>query len=288
MTKKKQTQAQKNAKRRQARLDRQYRQLITNYKNIYNSLQLGAILGANTPSPEKVLEQAGTRSGLVKPTSASIKALKKLQTTTGVLRQTYWATSEKAEGRERLKEKFEQSYERDQRYKKTRKKKKEPAKEKTIRELAEEQFAQDSKKTKTKQKTASESASQTPPVGGGGGYTAIDVVLEQLQDYVDRINTQRYMTNADVSVLACAEGLIDRINYVLNFENESQIAKMNKGAEEYFSQYKQVTYQELYSGAPNLSPLLFKQVSEQMSPDNKYFFEMDFKGNDFKNMDFYQ
>lgn len=283
MTKKKQTQAQKNAKRRQARLDREYRQLITNYKNIYNSLQLGAILGANTPSPEKVLEQAGTRSGLVKPTSASIKALKKLQTTTGVLRQTYWATSEKAEGRGRLKEKFEQSYERDQRYKKTRKKKKEPAKEKTIRELAEEQFAKDSKKTKTKNGKESESASQTPPIGGGGGYTAIDVVLEQLQDYVDRINTQSYYSNADMAVLSTAEELIDKINYILNMGTEEQIAQMNKGAEKYFQTLKQVTYQELYMGGMYLRPCLFNDVVETMTPDDKSFFEQDFK-----DMDFYQ
>lgn len=280
---KKQTQAQKNAKRRQSRLDRQYRELITNYKNIYNSLQLGAILGANTPSPEKVLKQAGTRSGLIKPTSASIKALKKLQTTTGVLRQVYWATSEKAEGRGRLKEKFEQSYERDKRYKKSRKKKKQPAKEKTIRELAEEQFEQDSKKTDSKKKTTSESVVPSSPIGGGGGYTAIDVVLEQLQDYVDRINTQKYMTNADISVLACAENLINRINYILNMGTEEQVAEMNKGAEKYFNQYKQVTYQELYSGAPNLHPLLFDEVAKVMSSDDKSFFEQDFK-----DMDFYQ
>lgn len=283
MSKKKLTQAQKNAKRRQARLDRQYRELITNYKNIYNSLQVGAMLGSNAPSPEKVLAQAGTRSGLVKPTSASIKALKKLQTTTGVLRQVYWATSEKAEGRDVIKERFEKAYERDKRYKKTRKKKKEPAEEKTIRELAEEQFTQDSKKTKTKNKKESESASQTPPFGGGGGYTAIDVVLEQLQDYVDRISAQRYLSNADSTVLGVAERLIDQITYVLNFESEAQIAQMNKGAEEYFAQYKQVTYQELYSGAPNLSALLFKQVAELMSPENKSFFEQDFR-----DLDFYQ
>lgn len=283
MSKKKLTQAQKNAKRRQARLDRQYRELITNYKNIYNSLQVGAMLGANAPSPEKVLAQAGTRSGLIKPTAASIKALKKLQTTTGVLRQVYWATSEKAEGRDVIKERFEKAYERDQRYKKTRRKKKEPAREKTIRELAEEQFEQDPKQTKTKREKESESASQTPPFGGGGGYTAIDVVLEQLQDYIDRVSSQRYMSNADSSVLSCAESLIDRINFVLNFEDESQIAKMNEGAEKYFAQYKQVTYQELYSGAPNLSPLLFDQVAKVMSPENKSFFEQDFR-----DLDFYQ
>lgn len=274
MSKKKLTQAQKNAKRRQARLDRQYRELITNYKNIYNSLQVGAMLGANAPSPEKVLAQAGTRSGLVKPTAASIKALKKLQTTTGVLRQIYWATSEKAEGRDVIKERFEKAYERDQRYKKDRRKK-EPA--------TDESQTPSEPNPNPKKEPESESSSQTPPIGGGGGYTAIDVILEQLQDYIDRVSSQRYMSNADSSVLACAEGLIDRINFVLNFEDESQIAKMNEGAEKYFAQYKQVTYQELYSGAPNLSPLLFDQVAKMMSPENKSFFEQDFK-----DMDFYQ
>ena len=275
MSKKKLTQAQKNARRRQARLDKQYRELITNYKNIYNSLQVGAMLGANAPSPEKVLAQAGTRSGLIKPTAASIKALKKLQTTTGVLRQIYWATPEKAEGRDVIKERFEKSYERDQRYKKARRKKKEPARE--------EEPTLTEPKRKPSKEPESESASQTPPFGGGGGYTAIDVVLEQLQDYIDRVSSQRYMSNADSSVLACAEGLIDRINFVLNFEDESQIAKMNEGAEKYFAQHKQVTYQELYSGAPNLSPLLFDQVAKVMSPENKSFFEQDFR-----DMDFYQ
>lgn len=274
MSKKKLTQAQKKAKRRQARLDKQYRELITNYKNIYNSLQVGAMLGANAPSPEKVLAQAGTRSGLIKPTAASIKALKKLQTTTGVLRQIYWATPEKAKGRDVIKERFEKAYERDQRYKKDRRKK-EPA--------TDESQTSPEPNPNPKKEPESESTSQTPPFGGGGGYTAIDVVLEQLQDYIDRVSSQRYMSNADSSVLACAEGLIDRINFVLNFEDEEQIAKMNEGAEKYFAQYKQVTYQELYSGAPNLSPLLFDQVAKVMSPENKSFFEQDFK-----DMDFYQ
>lgn len=274
MSQKKLTQAQKNAKRRQARLDRQYRELITNYKNIYNSLQVGATLGTNAPSPEKVLAQAGTRSGLVKPTSASIKALKKLQTTTGVLRQIYWATPEKAEGRDVIKERFEKAYERDQRYKKDRRKK-EPA--------TDESQTPPEPNPNHKKEPESGSSSQTPPIGGGGGYNAIDVVLEQLQDYVDRINTQSYYSNADMSVLSTAEELIDKINYILNMGTEEQIAQMNKGAEKYFQTLKQVTYQELYMGAMYLRPCLFNEVVETMSPDDKTFFEQDFK-----DMDFYQ
>lgn len=270
--KKKQTQAQKNAKRRQARLDRQYRELISNYKNIYNSLQLAATLGANTPSPEKVLNEAGTRSGLIRPTAASIKALKKVQTTTGVLRQALAATPQKAEGRERLKEKFEESYERDQRMKKPRKRKKK-------KEPAEDVSAP--KPSDNKPSTPSNQKEPSSPVGGGGGYNSVDVVLEQLQDYIDRIGTQKYHSNADMSVLATAEDLIQRINFIRDTGNDDQNAKMEEGANKYFAVYRQITYQELYSDAPNLRPLLFDQVVKTLSEGDKQAFEIDFRDYDY-------
>lgn len=269
--KKKQTQAQKNAKRRQARLDKQYRELITNYKNIYNSLQVGAMLGTNAPSPEKVLNQAGTRSGLVKPTAASIKALKKLQTTTGVLRQIYWATPEKAEGRDVIKERFEKSYERDQKMKKARKKrKKEPAEDVST-----------PKPSDNKPSTPSNQKEPSSPVGGGGGYNSVDVILEQLQDYIDRIGTQRYLSNADKSVLSTAEDLIQRINFIKDTGDDEQNAKMEEGANKYFAVYRQITYQELYSDAPNLRPMLFDQVVKTLSDNDKKAFEVDFRDFDF-------
>ena len=268
--KKKQTQAQKNAKRRQARLDRQYRELITNYKSIYNALQITAILGHDAPSPEKVLKQAGTRSGLVKPSKASIKALKKLQTTTGVLRQVALATPKKHDRYDELIRRFEKEWAREQRAEKERRKKEGVKESGTLYPIDSA-----SKESTRKDKTTNQS------VGGGLGYNAIDVVLEQLQDYIDRLSTQKYMSNADISVLSCAEDLIDKITYIQNYEDEEQNRKMNAGAAKYFNVYRQITFQELYSDAPNLRPLLFEKVVETMSDENKSFFEQDFKDRDF-------
>lgn len=65
--------------------NKEYERLISQAKAVYNELKLGGIFGEDTPSFEKILNYAGTKSGLKKPTKASLKALRRLQGVEGIL-----------------------------------------------------------------------------------------------------------------------------------------------------------------------------------------------------------
>lgn len=54
-------------------------------KKTYNEMSLGGIFGEDLPSFEKILNYAGTSSGLKKPTKESLKALRKLKTESDIL-----------------------------------------------------------------------------------------------------------------------------------------------------------------------------------------------------------
>lgn len=70
---------------RQKYIDREYDRLITQAKKLYNEMSLGGVLKEKTPSFEKILNYAGTKSGLKRPTLKSLKALRKLQDEGGIL-----------------------------------------------------------------------------------------------------------------------------------------------------------------------------------------------------------
>lgn len=75
--------------RKQAYYNKEYDRLITQAKKLYNMMNLGTVFGPSLPSFEKILNYAGTKSGLTKPTKKSLKALRKLQTESGI----YWGIS---------------------------------------------------------------------------------------------------------------------------------------------------------------------------------------------------
>ena len=89
--------AKKRKRSNQARITRQYEDLLYNAKQIYNDMYLALKLGAETPSFEQLLNYAGTSSGLKRPTKQSIKALKKMQSEIGILQQAYGKLSMKSE-----------------------------------------------------------------------------------------------------------------------------------------------------------------------------------------------
>lgn len=89
--------AKKRKRSNQARITRQYEDLLYNAKQIYNDMYLALKLGSETPSFEQLLNYAGTSSGLKRPTKQSIKALKKMQSETGILQQAYGKLSMKSE-----------------------------------------------------------------------------------------------------------------------------------------------------------------------------------------------
>lgn len=80
-----QSKSQRNSKARQRYYQREYERLISQGKKLYNSMNLGAVFGVETPSFEDILNYAGTRSGLKRPTKASLKALRRVSSEKGIL-----------------------------------------------------------------------------------------------------------------------------------------------------------------------------------------------------------
>ena len=71
--------------RKQAYYNKEYDRLLSQAKKLYNEMSLGGIFGSDLPSFEKILNYAGTKSGLKKPTKESLKALRKLKTESDIL-----------------------------------------------------------------------------------------------------------------------------------------------------------------------------------------------------------
>lgn len=71
--------------RKQAYYQKEYSRLLAQAKKTYNEMSLGGIFGQDLPSFERILNYAGTRSGLKKPTKESLKALRKLKTEEDIL-----------------------------------------------------------------------------------------------------------------------------------------------------------------------------------------------------------
>lgn len=264
MAKTKKTKAQKNAARRQARYNRQYRDMIANYKHILNDLQLATIMGSDTPSAEKILNYAGTKSGLVKPSKKSIQALKKLQTKEGVLRQVWLSTSSSTKGYEEVYSMFEKE-----------RKKNHPPK---ASDKEDERPPSD--------KTNDREDQPPPPPPDKGRIKAIDVLIEQIEKVLRKIRSQRFYSNADQSVLFCGEDLLDKIFFILDLGDTRKINKLNEGAVDYFSRFHQVEYDELYSDAPNIRAVVLRPVYEVLTDREKGFF--DSESINFDDMDFFQ
>lgn len=70
---------------RQGYINKEYDRLITQAKKQFAEMNLGKVFGPSLPSFEKILNFAGTKSGLKRPTRSSLKALRKLQGEEGIL-----------------------------------------------------------------------------------------------------------------------------------------------------------------------------------------------------------
>lgn len=64
---------------------REYQRLLNQAFMTYNELGLGNLFGSDTPTFEEVLKYAGTSYGLKKPTKKSLKALRKVQSASGIM-----------------------------------------------------------------------------------------------------------------------------------------------------------------------------------------------------------
>lgn len=270
-----QSKAKKNAKARQSRRNKQYNQLIRDFKLKFNELQFGAILGTAAPSAEDLLRQVGTKSGLKSPTKKTIENLRRLNKRSDILREALKAVEKKV-GKESpeyavIKERFESEWNVEQaRRKRNKDRPNKPPKPPT---------------------PGSNKQDDEIPVD----TAAIEVVLQQLQIIVDRINSKKYVHGADARVIYCAEEIAEKINYFLGTGTDYQIFLLNEGAKKYFSTIRQIEYQELYENAPFLRPCLFDELDKTLSQGDRRFWDQqnaqslamtDY--NDFSNGDWFQ
>lgn len=202
--------------------NREYERMIQQTKLLYDELKLTTIFGPKTPSVEKLLNYAGTSSGLKKPNKKSLKALRRIQGVTGIL----WAvekTLPKTDKKlvEKARELREMTSEA----------------EKTLKEAA----------NKTKKKQQKEKGGDFMP-----GVKSLDATSTALLQLMTCINIFKYQcekfsegksnwikTKYDHywDRLQMVEGMKDDINSIINGNDADKINALENNLREFYSQY---------------------------------------------------
>lgn len=246
---------------------KQYAELLENAKMIYNDLQLGLKLGEQTPSIERVLKEAGTKSGLKKPTKKSIKALKKLQSEAGVLRQVYWSMP-KGEARETAKELFNKAYEEEEHIKRLRRAEKRI--EKAIDGINEELKRQDiGKEEKARlQSIKSDLEEAKKDMVSADTYRFLLEVRKQVQRAIEPFAAQRIQTAWSAKVLAAGRAIVSFINDVLTRSTPEEMRQYEENARRVIEQFGTIEAEDLYMyGYEILDDLRLLKLKEELSMD---------------------
>ena len=210
--------------RKQSYYKKEYSRLLAQAKKTYNEMSLGGIFGEDLPSFEKILNYAGTSSGLKKPTKESLKALRKLKTESDILwgiehtlnkkSPNYKQNLERLESLKEVKERAETSI------KKAKKDFNKANREYTKREREEKQFET---------------------------FSPIETLLSQLRYYLNYCTERQYQytgkkgkyANEQVQHYEYArnsiEQLIKDIEDVLNSGDTEKIKKLSEGCTRFFN-----------------------------------------------------
>ncbi|MBQ1295046.1 MAG: hypothetical protein IIY21_13475 [Clostridiales bacterium] len=251
-----QSKSQKNSKARQRYYQREYERLISQGKKLYNSMNLGAVFGVETPSFEDILNYAGTKSGLKRPTKASLKALRRVSSEKGIL----WGV-EKTLGKKASKE----------------------AKA-NITMMRREEDIHRSALGEARHKLSKE----IKRVSQQGNLLSKQEQKDYVNDIMNPISSMlsqlRYFRNYTFSELKimykikklslrgtdriyrletankCCNDCLDKIQDTLITGETDQIAFLSKKCEEFFDENGDVTIQELYEDGPRLRPKIFAQL----------------------------
>ena len=251
-----QSKSQKNSKARQRYYQREYERLISQGKKLYNSMNLGAVFGVETPSFEDILNYAGTKSGLKRPTKASLKALRRVSSEKGIL----WGV-EKTLGKKASKE----------------------AKA-NITIMRREEDIHRSAVGEARHKLSKE----IKRVSQQGNLLSKQEQKDYVNDIMNPISSMlsqlRYFRNYTFSELKimykikklslrgtdriyrletankCCNDCLDKIQDTLITGETDQIAFLSKKCEEFFDENGDVTIQELYEDGPRLRPKIFAQL----------------------------
>lgn len=251
-----QSKSQRNSKARQRYYQREYERLISQGKKLYNSMNLGAVFGVETPSFEDILNYAGTRSGLKRPTKASLKALRRVSSEKGIL----WGV-EKTLGSKASKE----------------------AKA-NITMMRREEDIHRSAVGEARHKLSKE----IKRVSQQGNLLSKQEQKDYVNDIMNPISSMlsqlRYFRNYTFSELKimykiknlslrgtdriyrletankCCNDCLDKIQDTLITGETDQIAFLAKKCEEFFDENGDLTIQELYEDGPRLRPKIFAQL----------------------------
>ena len=256
----------KRKRSKQAQYQKQYAELLRNAKMIYQDLQLGLKLGEKTPSIERILKEAGTRSGLTKPSKKSIQALKKLQTESGILRQTYWSMSKGPE-REKAKEMFEQAYEEEQTIKKMEKEERRIDKE--IKELEEEAMKPVSKKKKEEiQKNIDQRKKEREEMFTAAQYRFLLEIRKQVQRAIEPYMKSKYLTSFEEKIVNPGIDIINFINSALASNDISKLKAYEENAKAVIAEYGTIEAEDLYKDGykilEDLRIIKLAQAKEQL------------------------
>lgn len=253
---------------KQAQYKKQYSELLRNAKMIYQDLQLGLKLGEDTPSIERILKEAGTRSGLQKPTKKSIKALKKLQSESGVLRQAYWSMP-KGEAREKAKELFDKAYEEEQHYKKLKRENNKINRtiDKLEKDLEDEElnFTPEQKK-RIKERITELKETQREMIKADT-YRFLLEVRKQVERVIEPYIHQRYLTVFEMKIVNPGVEIISFLNSALSTAPVNLLEQYEDNARDVIAEYGTIEAEDLYNdGYKILDDLRIVKVYENMIP----------------------
>lgn len=233
--------------RKQAYYNREYDRLITQAKKLYNMMNLGTVFGPSLPSFEKILNYAGTKSGLTRPSKKSLKALRKLQTESGI----YWGIAHTLPKRD----------------------KKAHAK---LEDLREEQGKQQEAISKAKKTISGTYKRQLSSVSQKAKTAFLKNIMYAINRMLSELRFYRNLFREDLEDLLkhsfqkigtrtgfrftglttgvkAAEEIIGIIENYLTSGNGQIIAYLSQCCEEFYERFPEgVTKEELYDDAPNI------------------------------------
>lgn len=237
---KKQTKAQRLAKQRQRYYNKQYENLISDFKKLYNQMGLGAYGGEATPSAEDLLRLRGTKSGLVKPNKKTLQKLRSLQTEEQILRAAAHAakTPEARATYEKMRrEQFPTAYEQKLAGKKRRKKRQQYTQEDF------EDWGDYFRDQVNQGKTYDQIQKQMPS----------DINLVEMAEEIKRvINPMRLTQNRPEffeRIIVNGERVLEFIREILASRSARKLAIGEKGAAEYFKKFGSIEMENLYDEA---------------------------------------
>ena len=212
--------------RKQSYYQKEYSRLLSQAKKTYNEMSLGGIFGSDLPSFEKILNYAGTRSGLKKPTKESLKALRKLKTESDILWGIEHTLNKKSP-------RYNQNIERLEELKEVKTKTDDSIKK------AKRDYNKDLKNVSKKDKEIMQQNTFSP----------IETLLSQLRYYHNYCTERQYdntrkkgkYANEQVRHYEYArqsiEGIIKEIEDILNSGDTKKIEMLSQGCQKFFSSF---------------------------------------------------